>query len=1334
MQHILRSYLKRLTNLSGNNRSLLLLKLISGQYIDLHKLDYLNDEPSFSILRQLISGKKKIPLIRHLDSRDEKVNLMSREILKLDRRDRFIFEERGAKDLYLGWPFVRGKLADGTLVRAPLLFFPCAIERNPDKWVLTLREEEEPCFNKSFLLAYAYFNKIPLSDDLIETSFDEFDKDIQVFLTQLYQLIKESPVELNFNQDLFSPVLKDFRNFKKVDFDKSCDEGSLILYPEAVLGIFPQAGSYLVPDYELLLENPSIADLEEFFTTRNNADDSLLPGETSFITRIKEEQTFTPFPLDAFQENAVKAVKKGNSLVVQGPPGTGKSQLICNLISDYISRGKKVLLVCQKRAALDVVYERLKKRELSDFIGLVHDFKNDRQAIYKQIASQIDRLEEYKFRNNSIDALNLERKFLETSRKIDQITEELEEFKFALFDEKECGVSIKELYLNAPSSAPEIDLHQYFRDFPPASFPDFLRKIRSWVPYANKFLKPVYIWNDRVSFAAFGLNDFHHLNRLLDEVPYYQSEISEKLREILEVSFDLEDCEWIADREDKVEQFLSLLESPESFKNFVFILNHQTDINELTVREKKILGCFKDEGLETSLESGQLGNFQEALHKAIKARRHPLKWIFWRLFSKDNYLIRRTLVANKLQWNREGLNVLLKRLDNRMNLEHNQTRLKELGWLREIPEMKDLETVENWFHHQHTALAAKDILLELRNLKEFLNFSNLTYRELKTNLLQVVKIVKQVPEDKNQWIKLLTIRQISKILSDYEYALELKQALKKDFDSLVEFDRLSGTFSSTEKEIMHKLWNTSNQKTAEEISALFLHAIRSSWIGQIETKYPVLRSVNSLKMQQMEEELQEAIEEKLRLSKEIVLMRTRERTFKYLDYNRLNNVVTYRDLKHQVTKKKKIWPVRKLISTFKEELFDLVPCWMASPEAVSAIFPMETIFDLVIFDEASQCFAERGVPGLYRGRQVVIAGDEKQLSPNDLYLARWEDEDDDTPELEVDSLLDLAEKYLMSIQLNGHYRSQTPDLIDFSNLHFYGGKLSLIPDFQTILKKEPAIRYIKTEGLWEKQSNPPEAEEICQWIFKLSEQYPEESIGVVTFNFGQQQLIQDLLDQKSKEQKKLLPSDLFVKNIENVQGDERDIIIFSTGYAPDSHGRLQMNFGSLNGMKGENRLNVAITRARKKIFVISSLFPEELKVDHSKHQGPKLLKAYLEYAWKISKGQFIPKLKSENTLPDSWLLKNKIKELPYDRLNFHFEEEVPFADLTVKEDSHYLGIVLTDDNPYKQSLTVKADHGYIPLALKNRNWKVSRIYSRQYWQDPEQVKEKLSRMFPYDKS
>ena len=158
---------------------------------------------------------------------------------------------------------------------------------------------------------------------------------------------------------------------------------------------------------------------------------------------------------------------------------------------------------------------------------------------------------------------------------------------------------------------------------------------------------------------------------------------------------------------------------------------------------------------------------------------------------------------------------------------------------------------------------------------------------------------------------------------------------------------------------------------------------------------------------------------KFAVSREILLLKLREITYKDVKYNRLNNMISYRDLRHQVSKKRRIWPIRKLLAHFTDELFTLVPCWLASPESVSAITPMRELFDLVIFDEASQCFAEKGIPAIYRARQMVVTGDSKQLAPNDLYMIRWQEEEPEEMELEIDSLLDLAGKIPASNSSSG---------------------------------------------------------------------------------------------------------------------------------------------------------------------------------------------------------------------------------------------------------------------------------------------------------------------------
>jgi hypothetical protein len=349
---------------------------------------------------------------------------------------------------------------------------------------------------------------------------------------------------------------------------------------------------------------------------------------------------------------------------------------------------------------------------------------------------------------------------------------------------------------------------------------------------------------------------------------------------------------------------------------------------------------------------------------------------------------------------------------------------------------------------------------------------------------------------------------------------------------------------------------------------------------------------------------------------------------------------------------------------------------------------------------------------------VVVAGDDQQLRPNDLYQARWQEEVADHPDQEIDSLLELCSRYLLKVDLRSHYRSQSLPLIDFSNQHFYQGRLQLLPDRQAVNQAEPPIEYIKLAGKWSNNTNPVEAERIAEIVYELLRHQPGSTIGIVTFNAPQQNLILDRLEEKSVALGIPLPETLFVKNIENVQGDEKDIIIFSVAYAPDKKGKLSVQFGSLNQQGGENRLNVAVTRAREKIIVVTSIWPEELLVEDTANQGPKLLRNYLTYAREVSQHEFKPFVLPETLHSAQWYVKSKIRKMAETKFpdSEILENYLPFADLTVLHNHQHVGIILTDDENYFKSLSVKERHASLPELLDQKNWKYLGQFSRNYWQ------------------
>lgn len=1305
----------------------MLLRLRSDQLLDLQQLSFLNGEKAFEIVKGLIAGKSK-SICPILDSRMEAVNEASRKLKRLQRLDKFIFDERGSNDLHVGWPMVRGKFSDGTLVRCPLLYFPVSIVQQNTNWVLTLREDAGVTFNKSFLLAYSFYNKTKLNDDLLDTSFEDFDRDSTVFRTQLYQLLKDH-VELNFNPDTFTDDLVPFQEFKKNEFDEQHRTGEIKLFPEAVLGIFPQSGSQLVPDYLQLMEGNNFADLENFFSERVSSQTQI----GKWVSSVKEEKIYTPFLLDAYQEHALRTIKDGRSLVVQGPPGTGKSQLIANLMADAIASGKKVLLVCQKRVALDVVYDRLKRIDLSDFLGLIHDFRNDRKSIYEKIARQIERIDDFKSRNRSIDVIQLERRFFHVCRTIDQLTETLEEFRMALFLEEECGVGVKELYLTSSPQADSINIKQEYQYFNFTTVPDFITKIRRYSRYAVTLDEDSHPWRNRKSFANFQLSDLKEIVKTVHAIPAFQQQIQKELNSIFPISVNLEGCESLLQRQPEIEEMLKRVNDNAAFRFFQAMIHErdeETNLLWLQNMERVCMNCFKGAGIESTLVGHQISQIQKALHQRMESRRGLIKRIRWEM-SDDKFFLKRVMIANNLTFDKAGLLILEQRIDNRLNLQHQLTNLREKKWLIEFPENVSRHALKKWFDLQTDALEAKLIFNSLRELLETMNVQKNSRLEFHQAFRSVLEIVNKVPVQRALWKNYLSPYQIQQLIIKSEHEKELTQTLQQDFDKLCEFDKLKESLLGYEHDVLMKLREQVRSWSTEKIEALFQNSIRLAWIEHIEMKYPILRSVSTFKMEEMQTELQQMVHEKQQLTTSIVLLRARERVYENIEYNRLNNRVTYRDLEHQVTKKKKIWPVRKVINEFSEELFNLMPCWMASPESVSAIFPMKQLFDLVIFDEASQCFAERGIPAMYRGNQVLIAGDSKQLKPFELYQVRWEEETEE-PDLEVDSLLELSERYLPTVQLQGHYRSKSLALIDFSNQFFYGGDLKLLPHKEVMNTKNPSIEFRKIDGVWENQTNPLEAQAVIDCAFDWMKRHPEKEIGIITFNAPQQMLIMDLLEESCIKQGVHLPDSMFVKNIENVQGDEKDIIIFSIGYAPDKDGKMNMQFGSLNVAGGENRLNVAITRAREKVIIVSSIVPEELKLQGIKNEGPKLLKKYLEYSRTVSEGNFKLQVMANGKHSSDWYLSTQLINWSKQHSKFTFSSHaLPFTDIIIENGKNSLAAVLTDDQSYYSSLTVKESHIYTPDLLQQKNWSFHRIFSRTWWMDRAAAENELAKFVYY---
>ena len=333
-------------------------------------------------------------------------------------------------------------------------------------------------------------------------------------------------------------------------------------------------------------------------------------------------------------------------------------------------------------------------------------------------------------------------------------------------------------------------------------------------------------------------------------------------------------------------------------------------------------------------------------------------------------------------------------------------------------------------------------------------------------------------------------------------------------------------------------------------------------------------------------------------------------------------------LSRELQKKSRHKPVRQLVSEMRDSLLTLTPCLMMSPLSVAQFLPAnQSMFDLVVFDEASQITVPDAIGAIARGRKVIIVGDPKQMPPTSFFdKAANNDGDEDGDGQDLESILDEALAARVSHhRLTGHYRSRHESLIAFSNHAYYDASLVTYPAANT---RDSAVALRRVEGIYAKGKSRTNAIEaralVAELVFRLRDPREEgKSIGVVTLNSEQQRLIEDLLDAERRADGELerffgdaVVEPVFVKNLETVQGDQRDVILISIGYGPTEPGArtMSMNFGPLNRQGGERRLNVAITRATSQVVIFASFGPEMLDLTRTSARAVQDLKHYLEFA------------------------------------------------------------------------------------------------------------------------
>ncbi len=1170
---------------------------------------------NFADMKSLKADEKRNEnLRRERLKREEIKKTISAQVTRLKSLKREVEEfakETGRYEMFVGYPFVTGYINKDLQIKAPLILFPVVINIEDDTTVsFEIKHDEFVQFNKVLMLAYAKEHRLNC-DGLIM----EFDNLIDYKLRNINDVVDYLSA-YGFKFEFDKDFDKGLKSFDKIEEPTAKDE-DLKIINSCVIGRFPLANS-IYNDYSLL----------EKRHLSSEALDQLLSSKQSKKNKKVDKDVFIINDLDYAQESAIEKLNQYGNMVIYGPPGTGKSQTIVNIISDALCKNKKVLVVSQKKAALEVVFNRLKN--LNSKCMFITDAEKNKVEFYERC----NKMHQTVISGGVSDEEEKLKEYEVTQENLESEINELQIISDTLFTKTPFGLSLQEMYTNSAK-----------------------------------------IGKNSFDYTLYKLMLKNHDLMKMDYKRLYSTlrVINEKNKSNLYYRYI------------EMKKNNPLIDHIKSDVDIHVINQMKTYLNGLIQKTIIPFDTAKHE------HSRQLMVYMVENDVEDKKKLRPLV----QMISKVEYpKLHRTLNFSKVVFPLYPF------------VKHNLNK-KE----REISERFD-----------NTLEAIQSYIGDYKLLEKVL--------DRKGYLMTIDNIV----NGNNVFLKLLL-----NALNDYVEIRDVNVSLQG--------------LSDDEKVILNFAYaNSNNAKQFREIVDKLLEIRVYHEAVTYEEKYKDKLS-KIIDFENIRNRILSLKEDEKRISNEICINKFKS---EYIEH--FKNDDDNKNYLYQITKQQGLLPIRKMMELYGDYLLKLFPCWLLSPEGVSTIFPLKkNMFDIILFDEASQVFIENTLPTIYRGKHIVVAGDSKQLRPTATFMKRYlgndSDEDMDlatAAALEVESLLDLATSRYNSTNLTYHYRSKNEELINFSNYAFYDGNLQIAPNISKNIGCKP-IERIKVNGKWLGRRNEEEASAIVTLLKKLiKNKKNKSSIGIITFNTEQENAIEDAIDNECKkdtifrdafireQNRKENGEDtsIFIKNLENVQGDERDIIIFSIGYARNEYGKVVAHFGPLSVEGGENRLNVAITRAKEKIYVVTSIEPEELQVEGTKNAGPKIFKNYLKYVRAISNKKykeasfilesFKPTLPQSNDVIVLNGLENEIKaelvKLGYDvETNLgNTDYKISLAVYDKKLDRYLLGIEC-DYTAFQSSDSILERDVYRNKFLSSRGWSIMRVWSRDWWLNKSRV-------------
>ncbi|QRM87892.1 AAA family ATPase [Lacinutrix sp. WUR7] len=1257
-------------------------------------------------LKFKISWKDNVPDLNSLFEDDQtQLVKITKSFENLINQTDAIESEKGINTFGFGFPIlVRRDQSDNKLTVAPILIWSLRIRRTKEfnTWEI-LRTEDDPIYINEVLINHLQndskieINQIStdfLDDGLIDKSelLDICVNIIESINSSIPDDLRET-FEKKLNQIKSIPEKKHYEKLPLTSNNSFIDFGGLF-------SIFEVQKQNIIHDYSNLLE---------------------LKGATIDLEDM-EEHTFQPISsveTDPSQQGILHSLKASRNILIQGPPGTGKSQSLTAILVNALENQKKTIVVCEKRTALEVLHNALNEKGLNYQCVLLKDIVKDRRVAVDSVRDRVDNSSYRRYRyTHSKETLD---NIIEKSRNlIDSINKKHKKLGANLVGNKNWTHIVGSLLSELKDNSEEynLDLVKDTFSYESSELNQLLELIRKGQNLHDEF-KPHLNLSFINSAKLVGDNPFIIEQQIEEDFSIYKKELKIILDDIS--SYEVEYYK-IRNEQFKLQK-TSISDVDNSILNI--LTKHKT--NNDFFDEEKTNGF---------------------LFKTIS------------IFSKE----KKTTLTDQ-----QTINTLFEDYSLKTN---NSKDFESINFSKSIKENQDI--LKNY--KLITERIDKEFQSKIENEYKFLNLLKSTEKEFDTELLQTIKTnfsnLKTKIEDQNWTNKEVNGDSHNVLSSQIQTLLDSKEHFFANEEDLfsIEFKwfQFYNSLSPDNKLIIDQLKEKTNWR-----KTFLIFYLNSMLVNSANTDLPT----NDNDHIELGKSLSELEKEQIKYIREYWFSKQIDAT---RDFDNKNSNLAVENLYNKrAGKRHKRLSLREIIRLDMDLFTTFFPIILTTPDVASNLFKGKNqYFDIVMFDEASQLKLEDNLPALLKGKQIIIAGDEHQMPPSNYFSKVFDGliDDEDEFEDEIDkikndisnslsdceSLLDFASELgFEKKHLDFHYRSRHPYLIDYSNYAFYNQRLKPLPNSFDYIP----INYVPVNGTYSDTSNDAEAETILSIIDNNISRLPNgeyPTVGVATFNINQRNLILGKINERRKFEKyrdfndkivELEENGFFVKNLENIQGDERDVIILSTTYGINKEGKFAQRFGSINHQKGYKLLNVIVTRAKYKVYVCSSI-PEDVFLNYKEHlinEGSNnrrgALYAYLAYSKAVSEQDNEARISVLNTLAENSTksttidnlnedLESPFEEEVYEALTKHFDEkniipQLQFAGFRIDMvyDTKHIGLpkiaIECDGASYHSSQEAYLHDSHRQKILEGHGFVFHRIWSTNWWRNPQKETKKL---------